>query len=71
MFQFSKAHNSFYYPFTDFLNLLKMIYLWQVEILVILYEINLMVRKKMKSSEALRSLPGHASIYFLSQINGI
>ena len=71
MFQFSKAHNSFYYPLTAFFNLLKMIDLRQVEILVILYAINLMVRKKVKSSEASRSLPGHASIYFLSPINGI
>ena len=47
---------------TALLNLLKMIILGQVEILVILYAINFMVRKKMKLSEASRSLPGHASI---------
>ena len=41
-----------------------MIILRQVEIVVILYAINLMVRKKMKLSEASRSLPGHASIIF-------
>ena len=43
-----------------------MIILRQVEIVVILYAINLMVRKKMKSSEASRSLPGHASIILAS-----
>ena len=49
---------------TALLNLLKMIILRQVEIVVILllYAINFMVRKKMKLPEASRSLPGHASI---------
>ena len=37
----------------------------QAEIVVILYAINLMVRKKMKLSEASHSLPGHASIILI------